>query len=104
MKKPIDLYFAYGSASYKPSCQAIDLETGETLAFVTRDSWEQAEKAALQDARKHLAYGPVPQSKIVEIEVEDSFPENTIKPIELAEVVEKPIGWVAGEIVMKTAP
>ncbi len=72
MKKHISLSFVYGSASCKPSCQATDPETGFPLAFVTRDSWEEAEKGAIKDARKHFAYGPVPRSKIVEIEVEDS--------------------------------
>ena len=85
MIKQFDLYFSYGSASYKPSCRAVDRKTGETLASVTRDNWAEAEKAAINDAKKHYAYGPVPESKVIEIEVEDSWPQNVIKPVELTE-------------------
>ena len=89
MKKEIDLYFLYGSASHKPSCRAIDRKTGETLASVTRDNWAEAEKAAINDAKKHFTCGPVPQSKIVEIEVEDSWPDNVIELKETMVVKDK---------------
>lgn len=84
MKKLVELYFSYGSASYKPSCRVIDKETGEVLASVTRDNWAEAEKAALKDTEKHFTYGPIPQSKIVDLEVEDPWPDNVVN---LTEVV-----------------
>ena len=86
MKKQIDLYFLYGSASYKPSCRAVDHLTGEIVAFCTRDSWVEVEKATLRDTEKHYTYGPPPPSKIVEIEIEDSFPDNVI---DLTDVLKK---------------
>lgn len=86
MKKSIELYFSYGSASCKPSCRAIDRESGEVLASVTRDNWAEAEKAALKDTEKHFTYGPIPKSKIIELEVEDSWPDNVVN---LTEAVEK---------------
>ena len=79
MKKQIDLYFLYGSASYKPSCRASDRESGEILAYCTRDNWTEAEKAAINDAKKHYANKPVPKPKTIEIEVEDSWPDNVIE-------------------------
>lgn len=88
MKKQIDLYFLYGSASYKPSCRAVDHESGEIVAFCTRDNWPEAEKAALRDAEKHYTYGPPPPSKTVDIEIEDSFPDNVIDLTEI--IVKKP--------------
>lgn len=87
MKKRIDLYFIYGSASYKPSCRVVDHESGEIIAYCTRDNWAETEKAATRDAEKHYAYGPIPKAKTIEIEVEDSWPDNAIKPVELTEVV-----------------
>ena len=94
MKKKIDLYFTYGSASLKPSCRAIIYENGAVIAYVTRDSWAEAEKAAIRDAEKHFTYGPIPQAKTVEIEVEDSWPDNVIELKEETAVVKKdvPIG------------
>ena len=83
MKKFVDLYFNFGSKSVKPTCRVIDNRSGELLASATRDSWEEAERAAKKEAEKHFTYGPIPAPKTVEIEVQD--PE----PIELTEVVEE---------------
>lgn len=83
MKKLINLFFSYGSVSIKPTCRVVDKESGKTLAFATRESWEEAEKAAIREAEKHLAAGRPPPVKTVEIEVPD--PE-----IELTE--DMPIG------------
>lgn len=88
MTKQIDLYFLYGSASYKPSCRAVDHDSGEILAYCVRDNWAEAEKAAIRDAEKHYAYGPIPKAKTVEVEVEDPWPDNVIELKEEAVVKE----------------
>ena len=82
MKRLVDLYFILGSVSHKPSCQIVDPASGETLAYTTREGWEEAERSAIKEAEKHVRAGPVPANKTVEIEVPD--PE----PVELTEVVD----------------
>ena len=79
MTKQINLHFLYGSASCKPSCRALDCETGEIVAYCTRDNWAEAEKAAINDAKKHYANKPIPKPKTTQIEVEDSWPDNVIE-------------------------
>ena len=77
MKILVDLFFMFGSASVKPSCRVIDKKSGELLASVTRDSWEEAEKAAIREAEKHIATGGPPAARTIEIEVPDEIIELT---------------------------
>ena len=80
MKKQIELFYEYGSQNKKPSCLAVDQETKEEIAYCTRDSWEEAEKAAIGEVKKHFTYGPPPDPKVIEIEI--AAPE----PVELSDI------------------
>ena len=91
MKKLIDLYFLYGAVTHKPSCEATDPESGNILAYVTRDNWMEAKAAAIRESVKHIAAGPPPSAEMVEIEIPDpQYPQHPQHPqhpqiIELAE-------------------
>ena len=74
MKRIVDLYFQFGATSHKPSCQVVDVGSGEVLAFVTRDNWEEAEKAAIRETQKRLVVDRPPPHRTVEIEVPDPDP------------------------------
>lgn len=83
MKKQVKVYYSFGELSHKPACQIEDPDTKEVFAFCIRDSWIDAETAAILEAERYLKAGLPPCAKTIEIEAPD--PE----PIELMEVVEK---------------
>ena len=89
MKKQLTLWFEYSLKNGKPSCWAIDDESGEEIVYCIRDSWEEAEKAVIRGAEKYFTRDHPPLSKTLEIEVPD--PE----PIELTEgMVEKKLNEI----------